>query len=62
MLLARFLKACEKPWSQKRCTVAGELKAEVRRQREALRDQLVANYAREQDALLADILPKARSP
>lgn len=41
--------------------MAGELKAEVRRQREALRDQLVANYAREQDALLADILPKVLS-
>ena len=45
-------------WNQEACTLAGELKAEVRWQREALRDQLVANYAREREALLVNILPK----
>ena len=42
--------------------VAGELKARVREEREAQRDQLVANYARERDVSLADILPRVRLP
>jgi hypothetical protein len=39
---------------------AGELKAKVRQEREALRDRLVANYARERDTLLAAELPAVR--
>ena len=39
---------------------AGELKAKVRQEREALRDRLVANYVRERDALLAAELPAVR--
>ncbi len=38
----------------------GELKAKVRQEREAVRDRLVADYARERDALLAAELPAVR--
>ncbi|KAK9842361.1 hypothetical protein WJX81_008532 [Elliptochloris bilobata] len=43
-------------------SAGGELKAKVRQEREAQRDQLVANYARERDELLADVLPDRAKP
>lgn len=42
-------------------TPGGEAAADVRRELEAKRDALVANYVTKRDALVAEILPEVRA-
>ncbi len=44
--------------SHLQCTAGGEAGGEVRRELEAKRDALVANYAAKRDALVAAVLPE----